>query len=454
MSTLPRFEDLAGRRVAVWGYGREGRAALRALAQRLPRQPVILWCDASEAPRAREEFPGAHIDAGKPDAGALASVDWVIKSPGISAYRPEIAEAKARGTCFTSGTALWFGERPDARVVAVTGTKGKSTTSALLAHLARGLGWRTALAGNIGLPLLELLDARAELWVVELSSFQTGEAGPVDLAVFTNLYEEHLDWHGSLARYHADKLRLASVARAVLGDVDDPILASALRGHPQVHGFPSPDGWHLRGTTLHHGRREALHGAALPLPGAHNLRNLCAALAALELLGGDAWAALPSVASFRGLPHRLQVLGTRDGITWIDDSISTTPAASRVALESVAGKPVTLILGGYDRGLDWSGFAQWLAAHPPHAVVLQGACAERVASILEARGSVPRQVPDLRAAVDWAKAHTPSGGIVLLSPGAPSFDQFRDYAERGQAFARWSGVPSSVDDGIAGLGVE
>ncbi|EQD70913.1 UDP-N-acetylmuramoyl-L-alanyl-D-glutamate synthetase, partial [mine drainage metagenome] len=119
---LPRFADLAGRRVAVWGYGREGRAALRALARRLPRQSLTLWCGADEAAVARAEHPALAVLDAAPDAAALAQFDWVIKSPGISAYRPEIAVARAQGTRFISGTALWFGERAAARVVGVTGT--------------------------------------------------------------------------------------------------------------------------------------------------------------------------------------------------------------------------------------------------------------------------------------------------------------------------------------------
>ncbi|WP_414076019.1 Mur ligase family protein, partial [Staphylococcus aureus] len=126
---------------------------------------------------------------------ALCAYDVVVKSPGISAYKPAVTTAQAQGTTFTSGTALWFAENPEARVVAVTGTKGKSTTTAFIAHLARALGVRTALAGNIGLPLLELQGQCADLWAVELSSFQTGEAGALELGVVTSLYEEHLDWH-------------------------------------------------------------------------------------------------------------------------------------------------------------------------------------------------------------------------------------------------------------------
>ncbi len=165
-----RIAELSGRRVAVWGFGREGRAALAALRERYPAQRFTLFCPRAEVEAARAFDPALVLVGSEPDAVALGDFDIVVKSPGISAYKPALLAAQAQGTQFTSGTALWFAENPDARVIAVTGTKGKSTTSALIAHLARSLSVRTALAGNIGLPLLELRGQRADLWAVELSS--------------------------------------------------------------------------------------------------------------------------------------------------------------------------------------------------------------------------------------------------------------------------------------------
>ena len=452
----PRFADLSARRVAVWGYGREGRAALRALSRRLPGLAPTLFCSVDEAAAARTAHPALAVLDVAPDAAALARFDWVIKSPGISAYRPEIAIAQAQGTRFTSGTALWFGERAEARVVGVTGTKGKSTTSALLAHLARALGWRTALAGNIGLPLLELLDDVAALWVLELSSFQTGEAGPLELGVITNLHEEHLDWHGTPERYRADKLRLADAARTLLVDAAQPVLLDATATHAARRLYDDAAGWHVAQGAIWRGDRRVFDLARFALPGLHNARNACAALCALEILGGDAEAAAPALARFHGLPHRLQRLGARAGLHWIDDSISTTPEATRAALESLPGAAVTLILGGHERGLDWAPFATWLAARPPQAVIAQGASAARIGAPLAAAGVPWRHAAGLVAAVDLARTCSAPGGVVLLSPGAPSFDQFRDYAARGRRFAELAGFdPSALAafGEIAGLGI-
>ncbi|KRE88662.1 UDP-N-acetylmuramoylalanine--D-glutamate ligase [Frateuria sp. Soil773] len=450
-----RIAELSGQRVAVWGFGREGRAAIGALRRRLPGQPLALYCHAAEVDAARAFDPALTVHGSEPNAVTLAAYDVVVKSPGISAYKPAILTAQAQGTRFTSGTALWFGEHPQARVAAVTGTKGKSTTTALLAHLARALGVRTALAGNIGMPLLELLDGEAALWAVELSSFQTGEAGPLELGVITSLYEEHLDWHGSRERYVADKLRLADAARTLLVNGLQPELLELTAGHPARRIFGGPDGWHVRDGFIRRGEAEVMAVTALSAPGAHNALNACAALAALELMGHDAAAAAPALASFRPLPHRLQPLGERDGLHWINDSISTTPQATLAALDSLPGREVTVIVGGHDRGLDWSDFVRAVAVRSSLRVVAQGANGPRIAMALrKAAPELPLGETDgLDEAVAMARTVTPEGGVVLLSPGAPSFDQFRDYADRGRHFAELAGFDGGAIAGIDGLGI-
>lgn len=409
-----KFAELEGRRIAVWGVGREGRATL----------------------------------------AALAGFDVVIKSPGISAYKPEIIAARGQGTRFTSGTALWFGDHPAARVVGVTGSKGKSTTSALIAHLARSLGVRTALAGNIGLPLLELRGQRADLWVVELSSFQTGEAGPLAVGVVTSLFAEHLDWHGSAERYVTDKLKLADVARVLLVNAGQPELVTRTAHHPQRELFGGDTCWHVAADGwITRGRDSIIDGRELRVPGAHNRINACAALAALEWAGFDAVAASTSLREFRPLPHRLQPLGAAGGRAWVDDSIATTPQATLAAIASLETDALTVIVGGHDRGLDWSGFAARLAKKPAVRLVVQGGNRESIAAALDAAGVDFALCADLDAAVARARALTPAGGMIALSPGAPSFDQFRNYAERGRHFAELAGFAAAEVSRIPGLGI-
>jgi UDP-N-acetylmuramoylalanine--D-glutamate ligase len=460
-----RLADLAGKRVAVWGYGREGRAALAALHARVPSLRPTLFCsDAEAASLAADEAAirsqsaaQVHIVTAHPDGAALSAFDVVVKSPGISRYKPEVLIAEHAGTHFTSGTALWFAEHPEARVIAVTGTKGKSTVSALIAHLLRRLGRRVALAGNIGLPLLELLDPPTppEWWVVELSSFQTRDATAVEVGVINNLYEEHLDWHGTRERYAADKLALAAAAKTLVVNARQNELAARLGSHPRRIVFGGADGWHVADGTIARDAQRVFDLAQAPLAGPHNALNLCAALAAVDAAGEDAVSAAPAIATFRPLPHRLQTLGERAALTWIDDSIATTPQATLEALASLAGRAVTVLVGGFDRGLDWHDFAERMRSEPAHAIVTMGANGARIHALLggSAVGLPLHAETDLASAVRAARRLTPPGGVVLLSPGAPSFDQFADYAARGRAFAALAGFDGAGTDVIEGLGI-
>ncbi|BDU17627.1 UDP-N-acetylmuramoyl-L-alanine--D-glutamate ligase [Lysobacter auxotrophicus] len=471
-SSPPDIASLDGRKVALWGWGREGRAAYRAIRARLPELALTLFCSTAEAAEAMA-LGDANLSA-ETDASAsrLSAFDVVVKSPGISPYKPEAVAAAQAGTRFIGGTTLWFAEHAGrdgvaADTICVTGTKGKSTTTALLAHLLRAGGHVTALAGNIGLPLLEALepDIAPELWAIELSSYQTGDVAESgvrpQVAIALNLFPEHLDWHGSHERYVADKLRLITQARpriAVL-NANDPRLAqlgASLTGS-EVRWFGRADGWHLREDDLYRGDAFVMDTRALPLPGRHNRGNLCAVLTAIEALGLDAVPLAPHAASFRPLPHRLQTIGTRDGITYVNDSISTTPHASLAALECFASRRVAILIGGHDRGLPWEDFAEAMRTRAPRSIVTMGQNGPRIHALLEPlaaqMGFVLGEASDLADAMAQAKSALGGEGVVLLSPGAPSFGLYRDYVARGRHFAELAGFDPERISTIPGLGV-
>ncbi len=461
-----------GGRVALWGWGAEGRAAYHALRSRLLELPLTLLCTPQEIVAAHAlDDPWLVIDT---DASGerLSTFQLVVKSPGISPCRPEVVAAVARGTRFIGGTTIWFAEHADADAdgivsgsLCVTGTKGKSTTTALLAHLLRAGGHRTALAGNIGLPLLQLLDPplAPAFWAIELSSYQTRDVAASgvrpEIAIVLNVFPEHLDWHGGEARYVEDKLALLTAAGprvAVLNAEDERLVALSLPDS-EVRWFGRADGWHLRGDALYRGDGFVMDTGSLPLPGRHNRGNLCAALTAIEALGLDAAALAPHAITFSPLPHRLQTLGTRDGITWVNDSISTTPHASLAALDLFRGQRIAILVGGHDRGLDWIAFAKRLRDDPPAVVVTMGANGPRIHALLEpiARGGgfALDQADNLTAAVELARAALGEDGVLLLSPGAPSFGAYRDYVERGRHFAALGGFDPDAISSIAGLGI-
>lgn len=476
-----QLSQLDGKRIAIWGYGREGRAALATLRWRLPREPLALLCTESEAQDAMQlGDPALYVFTEEVTARLLARFDIVIKSPGISPYTPVAREALAAGVTFTSGTALWFGENPDASTLCVTGTKGKSTTTALIAHLLRASGARVGLAGNIGLPLLELMDVEPapDAWAIELSSYQTPDAQAPEVAVVLNLFPEHLDWHGGEERYIADKLALVTRAnpRHVVLNAADARLAAFGRSNAlqavaserstgfddgprsaTLHWFNARDGWHSRGSVIHRGDNAILDAATLPLPGAHNRGNLCAALTAIEALGLEAVPLAKHAATFRPLPHRLQPLGTRDGREYVNDSISTTPHASLAALDCYANRRVAILVGGYDRGLDWSVFVERMSREPPIAVIAMGQNGARIAEGLRGAARGGRftliEAPELADAVREAERALGPDGVVLLSPGAPSFPRYRDYVERGRHFAQLAGFDPNSISSIPGLGI-
>ncbi|MCC4599453.1 UDP-N-acetylmuramoyl-L-alanine--D-glutamate ligase [Xanthomonas melonis] len=468
-----RISQLEGRAVALWGWGREGRAAYRALRDALPAQPLTVFCNAEEAGELAVLGDAALQMETDASAHALGRFEIVVKSPGISPYRAEaLTAAAAHGTQFIGGTALWFAEHAQAGgdvpgTICITGTKGKSTTTALLAHLLRSAGHRTALVGNIGQPLLEVLAPQPppEYWAIELSSYQTGEvarsgARP-QLALVLNLFPEHLDWHGDEARYVRDKLSLVTEGRPriALLNAADPLLRGLQLPASEVRWFNQPEGWHLRGEVVYRGEQAVFDTADVPLPGEHNRRNLCAVLAAVEALGLDAAALAPAARSFRPLPNRLQLLGSVDGVSYVNDSISTTPHASLAALACFAQRRVALLVGGHDRGLDWHDFADHMAQQAPVEIVTMGANGPRIHALLAPLAASGRfglhAASDLEDAMQLARAALgEQGGVVLLSPGAPSFGAYSDYVARGRHFAQLAGFDPAAISAIPGLGVQ
>ncbi|HME26026.1 MAG TPA: Mur ligase family protein, partial [Acetobacteraceae bacterium] len=312
-----RVDELRGRRVAIWGFAREGRAALRFLRERDPGMSITVLDDANSACDA-----DAPLISGRASiAAAIGDFDVVVKSPGIGLYDPLVIKARAVGVRFTSLLNLWFAETPACRTICVTGTKGKSTTTALLAHILRGVGWNAVAAGNIGVPVTELPRDGLDAAVIEVSSYQAADfSGQCDLAVLTSLYQEHLDWHGGVAAYRRDKLNLLRHARRSL------IHREALATVAEVLDL---DG-------LDHGTFAAscdLHVTNRYLARPHNLANLAGALAVARSFGIDAGEALRAAEDFPPLPHRQQEIGEVDGVLYVDDSISTTPEATIAALE-------------------------------------------------------------------------------------------------------------------------
>jgi UDP-N-acetylmuramoyl-L-alanine---L-glutamate ligase len=441
-----RFSELDGASVGVWGAGREIRSFAAQLARRLPAARIVAVAfDAPPAADVRVELsaPHARVVTGSQIERALSQCDVVVRSPGVSVYRPELVALRAAGVPVTTATSLWLAEHGPEGVLGVTGTKGKSTTAALAQHLARAAGVSARLAGNIGVPALELLDAPdAQVTVLELSSFHIADlhTGP-EVALVTNLFREHTEWHGSEASYRADKLRLLDlpgVRVAVLNGRAPGLADQALE--PILYGVSG--GWDVgdSGGIAFAGELVA-SGTELPLRGEHNSLNLCGALAGLGALG--VVPELPAaLGGFQALAHRLQPIAERDGVLWVDDSISTTPESTLAALASFPGRELVLIAGGQDRGQDYAELARALAARGASLIGVPTTGERLVAAAHEAGLPSERAhlVPDLAGAVELARELATAGAVVLLSPAAPSFDHYRDFEQRGERFAELVGA--------------
>ena len=296
-----------------------------------------------------------------------------------------------------------------------------------------------------------------------MSSYQTRDVAASgvrpDVAVGLNVYPEHLDWHASEARYVADKLALFTEARPRLAVLNalDPTLAALVLPDSDVRWFNRDDGWHLRDTVVYRGDERVMDTQGIPLPGRHNLWNLCAALAAIDALGIDGRALTKHALTFQPLPHRLQPLGECDGVRYVNDSISTTPHASLAALDCYPDNDVAILVGGYDRGVDWSPFVEGMRKKPARAVITMGQNGPRIHSALQSLADAGalrlHAARDMAEALVLARAALPDGGTILLSPGAPSFGVYADYAARGRDFAALAGFDPDAISRIPGLGI-
>jgi UDP-N-acetylmuramoylalanine--D-glutamate ligase len=437
-----RFSELDGATVGVWGAGREIGSFAEQLARRLPSARILVAAFDAPPPddvRSRLRAPQARIVMGAEAVAALAGCDVLVRSPGVSIYRPELRALREGGTPVTTATALWLGEHGGEDVVVVTGTKGKSTTAALAAHLARAAGRTVELAGNIGVPALDLLDREpADVTVLELSSYQIAdlEAGP-QVGLVTNLFREHTDWHGSEQAYHVDKLRLLGlpgVRTAVLNARDERL--AGIVASVQTLRYGVPEGWDALPAGIALGGELRARSAELPLLGEHNALNLCGALTALEALSIQPPPLPEALNGFRGLPHRLETVAERDGLLWVNDSISTTPESTLAALASFPDRDIVLIGGGQDRGQEYAQLGCALA-QTGASVIGVPSTGPRLLAAAEAAG-VPAEraiaAADLREAVSHARSLAQAGAVILLSPAAPSYDHYRDFEQRGERF--------------------
>ena len=435
------------RRVYVLGLGLSGTAAARLLRR---HGVAVVASDrraASEldlgelATDAAVELRLGHDERVLPPA-----VDLVVASPGVAPTHPLLVAARAAGVEVLGEVDL-AALVVDGPVAAITGSNGKSTTTAMTGALVAGAGLPVEVCGNIGMPLASVVEgAPGRIFVVELSSFQLESLRHLRprAAALLNLSPDHLDRHRDLAGYLAAKRRIFSGQQtddvAVLNADDAPVFATLVPGRRRLFSLRGAvdDGCWLDGDVVRErdarGEGELFRASDVALPGPHNLENaMAAALLALAL--GVSRATIPaSLRGFRGLPHRLERVGERDGVAFYDDSKGTNVAATARSLESFADASVHLVLGGRNKGADFR-FLREVVGRKAKRVYLIGEAAPELAEALAGSADLVAS-GTLAVAVEEAASRAHAGESVVLSPACASFDQFRDFADRGRTFQR------------------
>ncbi len=394
------------RKIVLLGYGKEGQSTERFLQAHAPQAEIVIADQARDAEYLSLQTTG----------------DLVIKTPGIPKHLVTVP--------YTTATNIFFAnvKKP---IVGVTGSKGKSTTSSLIAAMLQAAGKRVRLIGNIGTPALDVFDedALTDVYVMELSSYQLDdlERGP-EIAVFTSFFPEHLDYHGSLEAYLGAK---ANIVRK--GDKDQLFVYNAQYPELQELVAEAP------GRALPFTEEVPFSLEALRLRGAHNVQNVCGAWTVAEQLGVTAEQAEEAIRSFEPLPHRLTEVGTYRGITFVDDAIATAPEATIQALQSVP-KVETLFLGGTDRGYVFDELAKMIDASSVRNIVVFPDTGEKIKAALlrqSRRSFAFCETESMEEAVRFAYAHTSAGMTCLLSTASPSYRLWKNFEHKGEEFVKW-----------------
>jgi UDP-N-acetylmuramoylalanine--D-glutamate ligase len=445
--------ELARKRFLVAGLGKSGLAMAKWLHA---RGAFVRVADSREEPPNRAALAAAAPDievlAGPFRAETFAEADYLALSPGVPVTTPALAAAIAAGKAPVVSEVDLFadaiaGQMPEAKVLAITGSNGKTTTTALTAHLLNGAGVPAVACGNISPSLLDALmtalDAGRlpQAWVLELSSFQLEVTHRLaaHAATVLNVSEDHLDRHGSMDEYAQAKARIFQhpATVRVLNRDDGRSLGLGGRGPGRVtFGLgPAPRAGHygIERDAIHFGKTRLIGLGELPLKGLHNAANVMAALALCNAIGVSAERALPALGTFRGLPHRVEPVAEIGGVLYVDDSKGTNVGATLAAIEGM-GRPVAVVLGGDGKGQDFSPLKTALKAHG-RAVALIGRDGPAIAAAIAGCGIPMEFFPSLDAAVRWLAVEARAGDCVLLSPACASWDMFRDYAHRAEVFA-------------------
>jgi len=444
---MPNPFELRGKRVLVIGLARTGLATALFCAARGANVTATDARPESEIGEAIAPLrtAGVRLELGGHLEDTFLEQDLIVPSPGVPADAPLLQAARDKGVTIWSEVEL-ADRFVRGRLIGITGSNGKTTTTSLVEHILKNAGFSTILAGNIGTPLIARVEQTSDdtICVVELSSFQLEliETFRPNISVFLNLTPDHLDRHHTLEAYARAKARIfenQTEADSAILNADDPATTPLAPAKPHLYWFSRKQrvaqGAFVRGNEIvfrHDGREEAvLSLKEIPLPGAHNVENVLAAVAATRLAGAEPAAIAKGVRSFAGVEHRLEFVAEIGGVRYYNDSKATNVDATLKALDAFPGR-ILIILGGKDKGSDYTALQKPLREKAILALLI-GAAAEKIENQIAGSVAIER-AGTIERAVEIASHAARPGDIVLLAPACASFDQFQNYEHRGRVF--------------------
>ena len=425
----------------VAGLGVSGLSVARYLQKKNKRFAVV---DSRENPPNvdvfKNSFPDVPLITGSLDVELLSSAEEIILSPGISLKTPEIQQAITAGVKVIGDIEL-FAREVDAPVIAITGSNAKTTVTTLVGELAKACGINVAIGGNIGCPVLDLLEDGADCYVLELSSFQLETTHSLKPAVATilNITEDHMDRYANLMEYFRAKQRIYFGAKTIVFNRDDKLTQPPMADNVNYLSFGSGrsdrNQFGFINGSLSFEFKGLFDASQLAIKGKHNHLNALAALAIGHAAGFDRQKMVDALLTFRGLPHRCQLVAKINGVEYINDSKATNVGATLAALEGFGeadNKTIILIAGGEGKGADFTPLQSAIKRYVKQ-VILIGADATVLAKAID-RASPIKKVNTLKEAIVESKSKAVSGDVVLLSPACASFDMFNNFEARGDAF--------------------
>ena len=422
------IKDLKDKNIIIWGMGTEGQAVKNYLVKHQVAANVYEYNDSDGQEKLEE----------------LAKVsDVIIRSPGVSIYKSEFEMLKKYGLEVTSSSNIFLSEmkQRDTKVVGVSGSKGKTLSVSMMYHMMKNMGLKVALGGNIGKALIELIDEDNDYIIGEFSSYQASDLkNSPNIVMFTNLFSVHTDWHKGHEGYCRDKVHLAHKADIAVVNVNNNELMKYTGSLSNIAYYGKKDGFYARDKELFYCDEVVCNIDNLQINGNHNMENLAGVMTVIKSLGLDWRKALSFLPLFEQVAHRLQDVGTIDGIRFINDSISTAPEAAISAMKSFDDNMV-IISGGTINQQDYTEYAKFIETNPKVKIAITlfqcgPQISESIRKYVKRDDFVLVETENLSDAVARAfeGAKLAKGTLVLFSPTAPSFGYYKNFIERGEDF--------------------